>query len=116
MRQNDRIALTIVAVLLATWFTMGTGGGVVPDEKPGPRAITIYRESAETTPRLAATLTDLRSGPEADYLKQHKHQLSIVDDNSANRIEIAAKEKTLYTGDIPKSGPKVIELIKRHGG
>lgn len=47
----------------------------------GPRNIFIIHESADSTPSFARTLTALRNGPVADYLKSKGHSLAILDDD-----------------------------------
>lgn len=56
---------------------------VPPDPTPaGPRIVLLIRETADTTPALAALINQLRTGPPSQYLKSKGHNLLILDDDS----------------------------------
>ncbi len=50
-----------------------------PDVVVGPKNIVIFRESKDTTHEFARTISLLRSGEPAEYLKSKKHSLYILD-------------------------------------
>lgn len=58
---------------------------VPPTPVPGQRAVLIIRETADGTPELSRLLVALRSGPQADYLRQKGHTLHILDDDSVDQ-------------------------------
>lgn len=49
----------------------------------GPRHLVIVRESADDTPQIARTLTNLRQGTIAKQLADAGHKLTILDDDEA---------------------------------
>lgn len=55
-----------------------------PPVVEGKRALLIIRESADSTPALARTITALRNPPHSDYLKSHGHTLAVLDDDSVD--------------------------------
>jgi hypothetical protein len=70
-------------------------GSTPPPAPPGPtppgppavggaRHVLIVYETADVTPAFARLLNGLRSGTHARYLADHKHVLSLVDDDAVN--------------------------------
>lgn len=51
----------------------------VPPIPTGPLTILLIRESKDSTPEMATTIRDLRTGAAADYLKSKSHSLGILD-------------------------------------
>lgn len=115
-----------------------------PTPSPGPRAVILIRETAETTPALSRLITGLRSGPAADYLKSNGHKLSILDDDAVDSsgqpsavvkawltaignmplpaLVVAdvtdGKTKVLYTGTLTEAATAdtVLNTLKANGG
>ena len=56
-----------------------------PPVEEGQRRLVIIRETEETTPALARTLTALRTGTVAQYFASKGHTLDIVDDDSVDQ-------------------------------
>jgi hypothetical protein len=50
----------------------------------GARHAVIVYETADVTPAFARLLNGLRSGVNAKYLADHKHVLSLIDDDAVN--------------------------------
>ena len=115
---------------------------VPPLPQPGPRAVLIIRESASTTPDVARMITGLRAGPEAAYMKQQGHTLSILDQDDVDEngqpsklvtawkpliagmtlpvvFVIDAKTNTLIQKEsLPPTATaaNVVDIVKRNGG
>jgi hypothetical protein len=54
---------------------------VPPGPTPGPREVTIVRETRDSTAATFAMIRDLRLGPHAQYLQQHGLTPRILDDD-----------------------------------
>ena len=105
----------------------------VPD---GPLQVTILHESTATTPEMARTFTNLRTGTSQSYLKSKGHTLNILDDDLTDAagkpsplvtkwapigtlpelVIGTADGKVIWRGPLPATADGVIEAIKRAGG
>ena len=84
VREALRAAFTdcsrAVTALLAPQPPPGPGPTPVPIA--GVRVLLLVRETADGTPALARTLTALRAGAHADYLRTKNHALTVLDDDA----------------------------------
>lgn len=117
------------------------GGGPPPPPPPptpGVRSVTILRETADMTPKLAALQLALRSSPE---FQKGRNRLTLLDpdgkDPDGNPSPIVARVKTalakagayypgvvvedeagtiLFAGTCPPTLAEVLALLKKYGG
>ena len=134
-RQNDKtIYIVLIALAFLAYRHWDKVGTVI--SAPGPRTVLIVRESAATTPVLARTLTALRDGASAAYLKEKGHSLLILDKDSigpdgspATVVEkwkpfnqlpelliISPPDKLLHRGKLPESADGVLQILNANGG
>lgn len=109
-----------------------------PPVVAGPRTILILHETGQQTPNHGILFNSLRSGPAASYLKEHKHRLFILDDDSVSSdgkplleawrkhlsdITIPAlvvidhaSGAVLFKGAVPETADEILSTLKAHGG
>lgn len=127
-----------------------TGCGCVPEPKPvpvppvvvpdppkpanGPRHVVVLREASNQSPEASGAMVLLQTGERAKYLTDHKHKLSVLDDDldeakpylaAANgktrTVLIYDGDKLLSTADLPSGesvevADKILSLLKSNGG
>jgi len=129
-KQQKWIGLLILAFV--AWKVMG---GSVSPKVDGPLTVLIVRETGQSSPALARTLTTLRNGEPAAYLAGKKHILTVLDDDAETadgqpapllekfkpypvlpELLLISGEKLIHREPLPATPEAVIALVKKHGG
>lgn len=78
MKPFDKALWAALVVLLLMKYV---GGGTLVPVATGPMQIVVVRESGDTTPGFSRTVTELRNGEAAAYLKSKNHRFDVWDDD-----------------------------------
>lgn len=84
-----------------------------PDPVPekGPRVALIVRETSNDTPRRSAQFIRLRSGTEANYLRENGHRVYILDDDAVDGDGNKAPLLKRYEDEIRDAGIPTLILL-----
>lgn len=120
MSTKDKIGWALIAYGLFSFFQ---GGGGLPGVVPGPRAATIYYESALKTPEFNRLTVSLREGELAEKLKPTPLEILDVTQSpqpdaaiSLPSLYVKAGDSVVFKGPCPATAQAVVEAIKANGG